>query len=340
MRDLKSLPKAHLHLHLEGAMRRSTLAELCQRYGIEEPPDTRWQTFDDFGHFVGTYWAACECIRTRDDLARLIHEVAEDAAKHGALWIEPAYDGERFSTLRTEHRLFDDQRESWLFVLEQAAAAERATGVGIGFMSAVDRIASLESAHQRAAVTIALVQNDEHLIESDLTSVDGSHRGITAFGLHGNEQGFPPEPFAEAFRQVREQTDLLLTPHAGEIAPFPNGGPTSVRGAVDVLQADRVLHGVLAIEDPELVDYLGKKKICLDVCPSSNVALKVFDSVSAHPLPKLLAAGVPCTVGSDDPLLFGPDLLDEFELCRQDMGLDDAQLADLARASFSYAGAP
>jgi adenosine deaminase len=168
----------------------------------------------------------------------------------------------------------------------------------------------------------------------------GSHAGIVAFGLHGNEEGFPPQPFADVFRMALDGTDLLCTPHAGEIAPFPGGGPASVRDAIDHLGAHRILHGVLAIEDPKLVERLARQQICLDVCPSSNLLLNVFPSAAAHPLPRLLEAGVPCDLGSDDPLLFGPSLLDEFVLCREQMGLSDAQLAAMAKTSFRYSGAP
>lgn len=341
-RDLQALPKAHLHIHLEGAMRPSTLTELCERYGMERPPDTRGKRFDHFGGFVKTYWAAVDSLRTRDDLARLILEVAEDAAADGAMWIEPAFDAERYSTLRANspHRLFNTQEEGWLFALEAAAAAEQATGVGIGFISAVDRVAPLERAEARARVTSSLVTTRQHMIQSGMPCFQGRHAGIVAFGLHGNEEGFPPQPFAAAFRLALTGTGLLSTPHAGEIAPFPGGGPESVAGAIDQLGAHRILHGVLAMQDPALVERLAREHICLDVCPSSNLQLKVFPSVDAHPLPQLLEAGVPCDLGSDDPLLFGPSLLDEFVLCRQRMGLGDDQLATMARTSFAYSGAP
>jgi adenosine deaminase len=342
MRNLQALPKAHLHLHLEGAMRPSTLDELCARYGIGRPDDTRGVRFDNFGGFVKTFWAASACIRSHDDLARLIFEVAEDAAGHGAWWIEPAFDAERYSAHRegSPYRLFQTQEEGWQFALQAAEAAERATGVGIGFMSAVDRILPLDRAMSRAAITAALVKANAHMIRSGMACWSGSHAGIVAFGLHGNEEGYPPQPFADAFRLALDGTDLLSTPHAGEIAPFPGGGPASVRAAIDHLGAQRILHGVLAIEDPRLVERLAREQICLDICPSSNLLLNVFPSAEAHALPVLLEAGVPCDLGSDDPLLFGPSLLDEFVLCRAQMGLSDAQLATMAKTSFTYSGAP
>ena len=110
--------------------------------------------------------------------------------------------------------------------------------------------------------------------------------------------------------------------------------------ALDDLGADRVLHGVLAIQDPQLVERLAQERICLDVCPSSNLLLKVFPSLEEHSLPALLKAGVPCSLGSDDPLLFGPNLFDEYRLCREKMGLSDQQLAAIASTSFEFSAAP
>lgn len=341
-RDLRALPKAHLHIHLEGAMRPLTLTELCKRYGIERPADTKYQKFDNFGGFLKMYWAACEAVRSRDDLARLILEVAEDAAAEGVWWIEPAFDADRYSDLRegSSFRLFESQHEGWHFALEAAEAASKATGVAIGFISAIDRIKPLDQALKRARVTRDLVKENAHKIRSGAACFDGEHAGIVGFGLHGNEEGYPPEPFGESFRLALDDTGLISAPHAGEIAPIPGGGATSVEGAIDHLRADRIAHGVLAIEDDTLIERLAEKKICLDVCPTSNLLLRVFPSAEEHPLPRLMTAGIPCTLGSDDPLLFGPDLVDEFTLCRDAMGMGDGQLADLARASFSHSGAP
>ncbi len=341
-RDLRALPKAHLHIHLEGAMRGATLTELCARYGIDRPADTKGRKFDGFGGFLKMYWAACGSVRTREDLSRLILEVAEDAAVEGAWWIEPAFDAARYSTLRADgpFQLFQTQEAGWRFALEAAERASNATGVGIGFISAADRIMPVAQALQRAEVTRDLVKSDEHLIRGGMACFDGRHAGIVAFGLHGDEGGHPPEPFAEAFRIALDETGLLSAPHAGEIPPVPGGGAASVWGAIDHLDADRIAHGVLAIEDEALVARLAQQKICLDVCPTSNLLLGVFPTAEAHPLVRLLEAGVPCNLGSDDPLLFGADLVDEFVLCRKEMGLSDEQLAAMARTSFARSGAP
>lgn len=341
-RDLKLLPKAHLHIHLEGAMRPSTLSDLCIKYGIERPVDTRGQQFSNFSGFNALYRSACDCIQTKEDLARVILEVAEDAASEGVIWLEPAFDADRYSIMRdvTSHKLFNSAEEGWQFALSQAEHVSQKTGVGIGFISAIDRTQPVERGIQRAELTAKIVKSRQHLIRLTTDYFDDIHPGIIGLGLHGNEEGFAPELFKDAFRIGLDGTDLLSLPHAGEIAPSPGKGSASVATALDLLKADRIQHGVLAIEDPNLISKLAQTKICLDVCPSSNIQLSVFSKISDHPLPELIKAGVICTIGSDDPLLFGPNLVDEYQICRKEMKLDDSSLACLARNSFLYSGAP
>ena len=342
VKNLKDLPKAHLHLHLEGAMRPATLTEFCERYKIKRPIDTRGKQFSNFVAFNEVYKAASDSIRTRQDLARVIQEVAEDAAMDGATWIEPAFDADRYTILRADKslRLFETPCEGWLFALDAARHASEKTGVGIGFISAIDRTRSIEQANERAKLTYSLISSQRHQITAKNINGGEPYRGIVGLGLHGNEEGYPPEIFAEAFQIVAKKTETLSIPHAGEIAPTPGKGPESVEKAIDILGASRIQHGVLAIHDEVLMKKIKEKNICLDVCPSSNIQLSVFPNIQTHPLPLLIEAGIPCSLGSDDPLLFGPGLLDEFELCREQMHFSDDTLAQLARNSFHYSGAP
>jgi adenosine deaminase len=159
-------------------------------------------------------------------------------------------------------------------------------------------------------------------------------RGVVGLGLANDEADHPPEPFAAAFAIARE-AGLLSVPHAGELE-----GPASIVGALDTLGADRIQHGVRAIEQPDLVRRLAESAVCLDVCPSSNLLLGVVASLADHPLAALLDAGVRCSLNADDPLLFGPNLLDEYELARTTLRLDDATLAFVARCSIEHSGAP
>lgn len=323
-------------------MRPDTLSEYCERYGIERPMDTRGQQFSNFKAFNEVYRAASESIRTKDDLSRVITEVAEDASKDGAIWIEPAFDADRYSILRGDstHRLFETPREGWEFVLSAAKEAIKKTGVGIGFISAIDRTRPIEQGISRARLTAELVMSEQHFIKTKKINSGEKYAGIIGLGLHGNEEGFPPEPFQKAFQIGAKEPGILSLPHAGEIAPSPGKGPKSVEKAIDVLEAKRIQHGVLAIEDSFLLEKIFRENICLDVCPSSNIQLSVFPNIASHPLPKLIQAGIPCSIGSDDPLLFGPSLLEEFELCRKKMGLSDEILASLAKNSFVFSGAP
>jgi adenosine deaminase len=307
-RDLLALPKGHLHLHLEGGMRPQTLAELAETYGVPVPPI---RGFGSFAAFAGMYVAACEVLRTWDDLARVVTEVVEDAARDGAVWIEPAFYAPRYrSVLGPDEEVLEA-------VLDAGKAAAERLDIGFGLMVASDRTVDPDE-----AVGIARL------------AARHAGQGVVAFGLANDEALFPPEPFAPAFAVARE-AGLLSTPHAGELL-----GPPSVYGALDALGADRIQHGVRAVEDPELVRRLADSDVCLDVCPTSNLLLSVVDSLHDHPLPALLEAGVRCSINGDDPLLFGPGLLEEYELCRVTLGLTDTQLASVARASLEASGAP
>eukprot|EP00445_Apocalathium_hangoei_P024019 CAMPEP_0203918304 /NCGR_PEP_ID=MMETSP0359-20131031/58835_1 /ASSEMBLY_ACC=CAM_ASM_000338 /TAXON_ID=268821 /ORGANISM="Scrippsiella Hangoei, Strain SHTV-5" /LENGTH=366 /DNA_ID=CAMNT_0050845363 /DNA_START=95 /DNA_END=1195 /DNA_ORIENTATION=- len=325
-RCLRKLPKAELHIHLEGAMRPATLTELCQKHQVPRPDDTGGKRFADFGPFAACYMAVCECLREEADLFRLVREVAEDAAAAGASWIEPALSlvlyCDRFGGLEGTLKI----------LLRAAATAEESTGVGIGFIVAAERHLPPSEAESLARAVHGMVSRGEHMI--------GGRPGVVAFGLHSAEPGNPPEPFAEAFRIACGDGTLAAIPHAGELEPAPGQGPTSVRYCAMDLGAKRIGHGVLAAPDPQLLRELAAKGVCLDVCPTSNLLLRVVETIEAHPLPSLLRAGVPCTVNSDDPLLFGCTLLGEFELCRADLGMDDESLAACARNSFTYSCAP
>lgn len=305
MRDLVALPKAHLHLHLEGGMRPGTLEELARRYDMDVP---EVRGFGDFSAFAGMYLAACEVIRTPDDLARLVDETVDDAVAAGAVHVEPAF----YAPIHRDW--LGDEETIVAIALDAGASASARTGVSVGFMLTADRTADPADAVVQARL-----------------AARHADRGVVAFGLANDEARFPPEPFAEAFAIARE-AGLLSTPHAGELR-----GPDSVRGALDALHADRIQHGVRAVEDPALVERLAATGVCLDVCPSSNAALGVFP-LDAHPLPALLDAGVRCSLNADDPLLFGPGLLEEYELVRDTFGFDDERLAWIARCSVEASG--
>jgi aminodeoxyfutalosine deaminase len=162
----------------------------------------------------------------------------------------------------------------------------------------------------------------------------GRDHGVVGFGLGGSEVGAPPEPFAHAFDVARE-AGLLSLPHAGETV-----GPVSVWGALNALHADRIGHGVRAIEDPVLLEILRERQIPLEVNPTSNVRLHVYRRLAEHPFPHLDRMGLLLTVNSDDPPLFGATLTGEYEVLASEFGYAKGDLARIARNAFLVAGAP
>ena len=309
MRNLATLPKGHLHLHLEAGMRQSTLAELAAKYDMVMPTI---RGYGSFAAFSDMYVAATAVLRSQEDWERLADEICEDHVADGAVYIEPSF----WAANYRDHFASDDA--CWEFVLETFTVAAERHGVTVRFMSAVDRVRNTPDE------AVGLAQQAIRLMD----------RGVVSFGLHNDEVGHPPQGFVSAFA-IAKAGGLLVTPHAGELE-----GAHFVRDSIDLLGADRIQHGVRAFELPGLVEKIAVSGVCLDVCPTSNIMLGVFPSLAEHPLPRLLDAGVRCSINGDDPLLFGPGILDEYELCRRELGLTDEQLAFVARCSIESGGAP
>ncbi|MDQ1129130.1 adenosine deaminase [Microbacterium sp. SORGH_AS_0888] len=301
VRDLVALPKGHLHIHLEAAMRPETLAELADVAGVVVPPTTG---FAGFAAFAGMYQGLLAVLASPANLERLIDEAVADAARDGVVYIE----------FGVSPQLYDASFGSAAAALDAhlsaAGAAGARHGVEVALMVTVDRTQSPEEA-------IALAR----------LAASRADAGVVSLGLANEERGYPAELFEEAFAIARA-AGLQSAPHAGELV-----GAESVRQAVEVLRADRVLHGVRVIEDPELVALVAERGVCLDVCPTSNVLLDVVGELAGHPLPRLLDAGVRCSINADDPILFGPGILEEYTAAREVIGLSDEQLAACAWSS-------
>jgi adenosine deaminase len=312
-RDLRALPKGHLHIHLELAMRPALLADLAAAYGEQVPAVRGYGSFTAFSEMCQ---GAMSFLRTREDWERLAADMIDDALNDGVTYLEPGF------TANNHAARWGSDDAVWEMVLEVFDKASAGTGVTVRFMSSVDRVFDTPDVAVGVAETALRFR-----------SVDGGP-GIVAFGLHNDEVGHPAGDFVEAFRVAREG-GLLSAPHAGELE---HGG--FVRDSIDLLGADRIQHGVRSFEVAGLVDDLAARGTCLDVCPTSNIMLSVFPSLAEHPLPALLAAGVRCSVNADDPLLFGVGILDEYELCRTELGLDDDTIAEIARTSITAGGAP
>ena len=288
-------------------MRHTTVIELCNKYNLPVPPDTRNQRYTNFDNFAMAYTTACNCLREPEDIHRIVHEMLLDALDAGCIWMEVA--------------------PSLLLYCHRFGGVE-------GTISA-ERMNPTSEAENLATITCQLVMSGQHIIHG--------RPGIAGFGLHGPEIGYPPELFINTFNVIANCTNtgdarlLASMPHAGEFHPG-NGisGPDSIRTAINCLGASRIGHGVLATSDTDLLQQLVQHKICLDVCISSNVLLHVVPNIKQHPLPYLLHLGVPVTINSDDPLLFGNRILDEYEIARTELDLCDEDIAQIASYSFVY----
>jgi len=318
-RDVRSLPKAHLHLHFTGSMRHETLLELAERDGIalpdslvsEWPP--RLSAADEKGwfRFQRLYDVARSVLRTPDDVRRLVLEAAEDDARDGGGWLEIQVDPSGYAARFGGVTAFTD------LVLDCVRDASAATGVGIAVVIAANR-----TRHPLDARTLARL------------AAQYAGRGVVGFGLSNDERRGSTTEFAPAFR-IAERAGLMLVPHGGELR-----GPEHVRVCVDDLHAHRLGHGIRTAEDPELLARVVDAGIPLEVCPVSNVALGVYSDLSSVPLPSLLEAGATVALGADDPLLFGSRLAAQYATMRAAHDLDDEQLAELARMSVRASAAP
>jgi adenosine deaminase len=314
MEDLAELPKAHLHLHLTGGMRPSTLAELAAEQGRRLPPGLLHPgglesvAARGWLKFQRLYDAARDVLRGPDDVRRVLREIAEDEREAGSGWVEVQVDPSSYAA-----RL-GGLNGAVEVVLDGMAQASRETGVGMALVVAANR-----TRHPGDAETLARVARRF------------AGQGVVGFGLSNDETRGDTAAFAKAFRIARE-AGLIAVPHAGELR-----GPGSVRLALEHLGPARLGHGVRAVEDPRIVELLAERGVVLEVCPASNVALGVSASAAHVPVRQLRAAGVEVALGSDDPLVFRSGLLEQYASFA-DLGRPG--LADLAASSIRGSTAP
>jgi adenosine deaminase len=301
------LPKAELHVHLEGTATPDLVRRIADRNGLEIPegvfaaPDRfAWRDFLDF---LNTYNMVSSVIRTGEDYRDVTYEYLAACAGDGAIYVEltASIDHARLAGL--------SDAEHWEGIAAGIDDARRDHDIEARILSVAVRNYGVERAIEIAELTAAR-----------------PHPYVVGFSLAGDEAGYPPEPYAGAY-QVAADAGLGCTVHAGEWA-----GAASVRGALE-LPVTRISHGVRAIEDPALVRELARRKITLEVCPTSNVVLGVFATFEDHPFPALRAAGIPLTLGSDDPPYFGASVGGEYAVARERFGLDDAELVGITRTA-------
>ena len=313
---IAGLPKAELHVHHVGSASPRIVAELAARHPGTVPSDPEalcdFFVFADFPHFIRNYLAVVDLIRTPEDVRLLTYEVAAEMAgqqiRYAELTVTP------YTSIREDLPL-----EAFLEAIEDArVAAERDHGLELRWIFDIPADFGIPAAELTASAAL-----------------DHDVPGIVGFGVGGSEQGFPRSMFTEQFDRARA-AGLHSVPHAGETT-----GPETIWDALRSLHAERIEHGIAAVHDERLLAHLVEHSIALDVCPTSNVALRQVADLEQHPIRELVAAGVTVTINTDDPPMFATDLNAEYAIAARLLNLDEAGIADLARAAVtaSFAGA-
>ncbi|MFD9504144.1 adenosine deaminase [Streptomyces sp. NPDC060035] len=306
------LPKAELHLHIEGTLEPELAFALAARNGVDLPcADTEElrtaYLFDDLQSFLDLYYALMAVLRTEDDFAELADAYLARAAAQG---------------VRHAEIFFDPQ-----------AHTDRGVPIGTVIEGLGRALGRSEETHGISTQLIMCFLRDlsaESAMETLEAAKPYLHR-ISAVGLDSAEAGHPPAKFREVY-EAAGALGLRKVAHAGEEGP-----PAYIREALDVLGVERIDHGLRCMEDPDLVKRLAADRVPLTLCPLSNVRLRAVDTLEDHPLPAMMAAGLLCTVNSDDPAYFGGYVGDTFHAVHEALGLDREQLRTLARNSFEAA---
>ena len=304
------IPKAELHVHLEGTTSPDLVRRLGKRNGIALPPDMflgdgtfHWRNFI---HFLEVYDTASSVIRTPEDYRDVTYEYLASCAAEGAVYVEVMSSPDHAA----------EAGMTYLEHLEGITAgitdAKRDHGIEGRLIVTCVRHFGVERA---MAVARQVVANP-----SDIT---------VGFGMGGDEAAWPPAQFADAFNHVAA-SGLPCTVHAGEWA-----GPDLIREALETLPVQRLGHGVRAIEDPSLVKDIVARGVTLEVCPGSNVATGLYKSLSDHPIRNLMSAGVNVTLNSDDPPYFATTVGNEYDKAESVIGLSPDQLRGITKAAIT-----
>lgn len=311
-RFIEQMPKVELHVHLEGSIRPQTLLQLARRRRVDLPADDvaglrKWFHFQDFEHFVQIYLTCCRCLRDPEDFQLVVEEFLADQERQNVLYTEIHF------TIGTHLANGVNGGEVADAIHETLGTAERRRGVRARLIP--DIVRDVGPARADRTLEWALAARD---------------KGVVALGLSGSE-GFSDEPFREHF-QVARQEGLHRVAHAGE-----HEGPGSIRSALEVCQAERIGHGIRAVDDPELMEELIAGQVALEICPTSNLCLGAAPEMLRHPVDQLRRAGLQLTINSDDPVLFATSVTEEYEQLAQTFDYGTADLATLAWTAVRHA---
>lgn len=309
---IRRMPKAELHVHLEGSIGARTLLELAARRGVELPARDvpgieSWLNFRDFDHFLEIYLTISRCLRDPEDFQLATAAFLEERARENILYTEAHF------TISTHVANGANGSEVAEALAETVAAGEKDLGVRLRWIPDIVRNVDFGRADQ--TLEWALDHRDKYVV---------------GLGLSGKES-HPAQPFREHFA-VAEKEGLHRTVHAGE-----QSGAAAIWDALEHCRAERIGHGIRSVEDPKLLDVLRERKIPLEVCPTSNLRLGLVPSLEEHPVLGIHDAGIPWTLNSDDPALFHISLTQEFEAVGDLMSLDLRELAGLSMAALEHA---
>ena len=308
-----AIPKVELHLHIEGAIPRSALWELCQKYGGDPAVPNRSALdgmfrYRDFAHFIEVWLWKNGFIREYEDFTLIGEAVAADLASQNVRYVEAFFSGPDFARIGLA-----------------TGPIVQALRTGLTRIPAVE-VALIADVVRDFGPERALLVVDEVAELGDL--------GVIGIGLGGSEQIFPPEPFAPVFERARNH-GLHTTAHAGEVA-----GPESVWAALRHLRPERIGHGVGAREDPELMDHLATRRIPVECCPLSNVRTGAVASVADHPIKEFVHRGMLVSVNTDDSGMFGNSLAEDYGTLVSELGFTRAEIVDLVLAAVESSWAP
>src|SRR5467141_3145629 len=314
-----SLPKAELHLHLEGSIQPATVCALTARHGVvmNEEEVRRRYAYRNFPEFIEAFKSVTSFLREPQDYALIARDLAEHLLTQrvvyaevtlsiGVMLLRKQKPEANFEALLRATEPFESRRLRFRWVFDAARQ--------FGAAAAMEVVESAKRCNSKA---------------------------IVAFGIGGDELSVSTKEFRGVFDRAA-QLGLHRLMHAGEV-----GGPEKIREAIDLLGAERIGHGLAAIHDPALMDLLAERRIPLEVCPGSNLktgalALQLQEEavrIENHPLPKLLRHGIPVVLSTDDPAMFHTTLHEEYENAAR-MGLQEDELACIVETGFQYAFSP
>lgn len=311
---LRALPKAEVHLHLEGCFEAATIAQWAKLEGLTLPrPQEDLFKFTGLADFLEFLDLACGLASTRERLVELCYGLCQRLALSGTGYADVIVNP-------THWHAWHGRLPQMLEAMDAGFAAAEQDGLPpVGLCISLLRTQSSNEALELVELLTTL-----------------RHPRVVALSVDGNEAtaGRTGPRFAEAFRRAGA-AGLGRTVHAGE-----SSGPEGVWDAIDLLGADRIDHGVRAIEDPALVATLAERQIPLGICPTSNLVLRVYPDIASHPIERLRLAGVPVSVNTDDPALLGASLVGEYQLCTEAFGWSEAVQKAVARTSIEASFAP